>query len=731
MSQEEQRLRLGQQRETEQAITLDSEVLLRHMLALGASGSGKTVLSKAVVEDTLRLGIPAICIDPQGDLCSLALPGDSADTTLAQQYRDRIDAVIFTPASHTGIPLSADPLLALATNIPPQERLQAISGMAVQLVSLLGYAIDSDDGEGLIAVFDRALNLLWERNDWPDSIATFAAWFASLENDDLEILSRYLEPRRIEKATRKLARLDVGTRRHLFHDGLPLDIDTLLGRNAQIPVIPGKTRLAIIYLNTLQTQEDKIFLIAALAERLYNWMLRQPSRQPQLLFYIDEIAPFIPPIRKPASKPALSLLFKQARKYGVCCLMATQNPGDLDYKALAQFGSWALGRMTVRQDINKISPSVRALAGEQADSVLAALPAQTAGQFQLLSPDAFEQPQALQARWLYSQHTTLDEQSIKTLAAQHQWAKRYQLPTATPAINPQSTSQPQQPSPKQSEEQVAKPAPAKKSQTGKAAPESTNHLDTLATRPSMSAAEFASASGLSESRARQVLKTLVNEGEVAKFKQGRSFRYWVIKGGYRPDLGLIKDVLAFAPQVDKAQAEKLAIEEHLEGPWMGMFGFDEHLEGMELFHFMALRLMFRETVQRHFLGRLFGPSHEEHHDSLYLHPLDLRFVLFHPKRGIRLESELAHERASAVADFDDSARLVPCRPGELNFDIREWQQRCPDQQVIEHFAQRFDAVPERVEPVFIPAWRFRYIADRRGSTRVIAVDALSGQPFAW
>src|SRR5690606_25742517 len=103
---------------------------------------------------------------------------------------------------------------------------------------------------------------------------------------------RYLDVRKLDAACQKLARLDVGARRLLFHEGLSLDIDLLLGLGDASAPLPGKTRLSIIYLNSLNTQEDKEFFVAALTERLYTWMLRNPSTEPQALFYIDEVAPF-------------------------------------------------------------------------------------------------------------------------------------------------------------------------------------------------------------------------------------------------------------------------------------------------------------------------------------------------------------------------------------------------------------------------------------------------------
>ena len=227
-----------------------------------------------------------------------------------------------------------------------------------------------------------------------------------------------------------------------FHDGIPIDVDVLLGRGAGAAATPpGSTRVAVIYLNTLHHQEDKDFFVAALADRLYSWMLAHPSPEPQALFYIDEVAPFVPPVRKPACKDGLPLLFKQARKYGVCCLMATQNPGDVDYKAMAQFGTWALGRLTTRQDLKKIEPTVKSLDPVACDAIMQQLPALRPGEFALLSPDHFSEARALAARWLLGAHETYDEERIERLADEH-WRERFA------ALERGSTPAPVAPAPK-------------------------------------------------------------------------------------------------------------------------------------------------------------------------------------------------------------------------------------------------------------------------------------------
>src|SRR5688572_11633565 len=141
-------------------VRLPPAVLLRHAMALGSSGSGKTVFCKVLVEEAVRQRIPVIAVDPQGDLCSLALqpppfPGESAAAT---EYRERADVVIFTPAARKGVPLCADPVNGAAARLAPTEQLLAFSRTAGRIVSLLGYDLDGGDGPGLVAVIDRVLH---------------------------------------------------------------------------------------------------------------------------------------------------------------------------------------------------------------------------------------------------------------------------------------------------------------------------------------------------------------------------------------------------------------------------------------------------------------------------------------------------------------------------------------------------------------------------------------------
>src|SRR3989440_2129585 len=133
---------------------LSPEHLLRHVVILGASGSGKTVASKVLIEEMLRAGVPAIVVDPQGDLASLAIPGDPADVSrhgvpdaTAREVLGRAEVVIWTPGSEAGIPLGLSPLSLTGLPDDPDARAETLSVAARAVVSLLGINLEKEEGK--------------------------------------------------------------------------------------------------------------------------------------------------------------------------------------------------------------------------------------------------------------------------------------------------------------------------------------------------------------------------------------------------------------------------------------------------------------------------------------------------------------------------------------------------------------------------------------------------------
>jgi len=322
----------------ESLVELPVKAFHRHLMVLGASGSGKTVLCKCVMEEAVRNDIPLIIVDPQGDIASIGLKGNPEETkkhgtplAIQEEFFEKARVNIFTPASSKAIPISVNPLRFPSEDTPREESILAIDMTATSLASFLGYDLGSDAGKGAKAYLFTVLEHLWQERQAIKDMGDLADIVLRPPSKIRGILFDLVTKKEPQEIARKLRFLTVGTPSLLFQMGVQIDIDMFLDRS------DGKVPVNIIYMNTLNSENDKQFFLATLLRELYCWMLKNPSEDVQLLFYVDEIAPYIPPYpRNPPPKEAYALLFKQARKYGIGLVAATQNVTDIDYKALAQ-----------------------------------------------------------------------------------------------------------------------------------------------------------------------------------------------------------------------------------------------------------------------------------------------------------------------------------------------------------------------------------------------------------
>ena len=398
------------------------EALKRHMVALGSSGSGKTVLCKVIVEEVVRKGLPVIAVDPQGDLASLGLMADpdkliamGVDPVIAHEYHSRVDVKIWTPGSRHGIPISIAPVLHTHGIQGFEDRLRAWSSIADSLASLAGYSNTSEIGECARVSFCTILEYADTHKLRIDNLNDFSDFLRDPPMLLLEQIDPIFGAGDRAKAERRFRIKMMGSNRLLFDLGKAIHIDSLFGYDTDGAADNGKVRVSVVYLNTLNTFEEKSVFVAMLCNALYQWMMYEASVDPVGLFYMDEVAPYMPPVMKPASKSGLMMLLRQARKYGLCMMLATQSPGDMDYKGLSQVGTWALGKIATRQELAKIAPALRAEAGLDVDAVAEALPGFTAGRFALINADHFNGPQEVQARWLVSRHECLSPDRVEEL----------------------------------------------------------------------------------------------------------------------------------------------------------------------------------------------------------------------------------------------------------------------------------------------------------------------------
>ncbi|HEY1122973.1 MAG TPA: DUF87 domain-containing protein [Haloferula sp.] len=384
-------------------ILYDSKDLVTHGVVLGMTGSGKTGLCLALLEEAAMDNIPAIVIDPKGDISNLLLTFPDLDaksfrpwineddaakkgitpdehaaktaemwkTGLADwgqppervaQFRDKVDINIFTPGSKAGIPVS----ILSSLEVPPfeimddaellGERVESTVSSLLSLVGVNADAIQSPEAVLVGAIFQHA----WaaEQNV---TLETLIRHIQKPSFDKVGVID--LESFMPEKARQSLAlkfnNLLASPGFATWLEGPPLDIAKML----HAP--DGKPRISIFSISHLGDAE-RMFFVSLLLNQTLGWMRAQSGTTSlRALLYMDEIYGYLPPSANPPSKKPMMTLLKQGRAFGLGCLLATQNPVDLDYKALSNIGTWFLGRLQTERDKLRVLDGLEGAAGAQ------------------------------------------------------------------------------------------------------------------------------------------------------------------------------------------------------------------------------------------------------------------------------------------------------------------------------------------------------------------------------
>ena len=381
----------------------DSKDLVTHAVCVGMTGSGKTGLCMGLIEEAAIDRVPAIVIDPKGDLANLLLTfpdlegkdfkpwvneedgarkGLSLDdyaTVQAHQWkeglaawgqdgerirmlRESADFSIYTPGSQAGLPVSiiksfaAPPQAILDDNEYLRER---VSSTASSLLGLLGIEADpvkSREHILISTIFDHA----WRNGQDLD----LAGLIGRVQKPPvarvgvLDIEGFYPAKERFELAM-AINNLLAAPGFSAWMEGEPLDVSALL-RTAQ-----GKPRVSIFSIAHLSDAE-RMFFVTLLLSQILAWVRTQSGTTSlRAILYMDEIFGYFPPVKNPPSKQPLLTLLKQARAYGLGCVLATQNPVDLDYKGLSNAGTWFIGRLQTERDKARVLEGLEGAASEQ------------------------------------------------------------------------------------------------------------------------------------------------------------------------------------------------------------------------------------------------------------------------------------------------------------------------------------------------------------------------------
>ncbi|RQW06316.1 MAG: ATP-binding protein, partial [Calditrichaeota bacterium] len=377
---------------TDNLTLYDSRDLTTHAVCVGMTGSGKTGLCVGLLEEAAIDGIPAIIIDPKGDMTNLLLtfpelmPADflpwiheseaertgltvteyaekqaatwkkgleswGQSTDRIRRLKSSAEFAVYTPGSTSGLAVS----ILSSFQAPPEPLIRdedafgdKISTTVTSILGLLDIDADPVKSREYI-LLSSLLNHYWRAGQDLDLSGLIHAIqsppISKIGVFDLE--SIFPTKDRMELAM-TINNLLASPSFQAWLTGEPLDIDRLLY------TAEGKPRHSIFYISHLSDSE-RMFFVSLLLNQLLGWMRTQPGTGSlRALLYIDELFGYMPPVENPSSKKPLLTLLKQARAFGLGVVVATQNPVDLDYKGLSNIGTWFIGRLQTDRDRDRI-----------------------------------------------------------------------------------------------------------------------------------------------------------------------------------------------------------------------------------------------------------------------------------------------------------------------------------------------------------------------------------------
>jgi len=463
--------------DTKQDLLLyDAKDLTTHAVCVGMTGSGKTGLCLSLLEEAAIDGIPAIAIDPKGDIGNLLLsfpdlrPADfrpwidereaerkgmsqdayatkvadqwreglaqwGQDGARVRRFRDAVDLAIYTPGSSAGLPLNI--LRSFAAPDPDlvndadafSDRISSAASGILALVKIEADPITSREHILLSTLFDAA----WRAGrDLDLGQLIHEIQVPPVTTIGVMDVDTFFPPKDRMALSLRLNSLLASPDFAAWLDGEPLDIKRLLWTEE------GKPRIAVLSIAHLSDPE-RMFFVTLLLNEMIAWMRAQSGTASlRALLYMDEVFGFFPPTANPPSKTPMLTLLKQARAFGIGVVLATQNPVDLDYKGLSNAGTWFLGRLQTERDKERVLEGLEgasAAAGAKFDrqhmgEVLAGLKSRVF----LMNNVHEDVPVVFQTRWALSYlRGPLTRAQIQTLMApRKEAAAKATAPAATP-----------------------------------------------------------------------------------------------------------------------------------------------------------------------------------------------------------------------------------------------------------------------------------------------------------
>lgn len=388
-------------------VSIEVEALKRHSAFLGGTGSGKTTAALNVVEELLLRGIPALLVDRKGDLAGYAIdevwntPAETPERDAQRaELRARVQVDLYTPGNPDGRSFSIRLLPADFGELSLHEQQQAARVTAMALAAMMQVR-----GQKL----DRATAVL-------QSALVHAAQSRGSGDFDLDTFLRHLsdpEPSLFASLgslkdflAEVVLALDIMLRNRgsSLQGDEPLDVARMLAPSA------GRTRLAIVSTKFVGVAADVQFWVSRLVSDFIRMGQRRPSDRLQAVLLLDEADAYLPATAQPASKQPVEDLLRRGRSAGLGVMLATQSPGDLDYRCRDNVTSWFIGRVGQKTALAKLEPLFEGRNGS-----IQALPQQDIGQFHYVGERSLERLQF--TRNLVRLPAQVPDADILTLAA--------------------------------------------------------------------------------------------------------------------------------------------------------------------------------------------------------------------------------------------------------------------------------------------------------------------------
>jgi hypothetical protein len=460
---------------------IPSTTFLTHAAVLGASGSGKTVVCKSIVEEALRNNIPVIAVDPKGDIGALGIglgdfssegllihakveaedrgggdPEEIAEdwvnlyqekleesfgdeyTEVEQEFSDKVATVLITPKNSAGIQISLTPQFEKPKNYAtmmeesPDAVLSALDLKIQLLLSRVGIGASSSTDNRVIFL-NNIIRHVWEHEK--KKSVSLDLLIEKIQDPPFEkvgslVVEKFISNPKRQELARRINALMVRA-----VPGVELDFDKLIG----LATKEKKTPIIVFDLRKITDSGERNTFVAEILGEVQRWAWSKGgTSRLRAIMYFDELYGFMPAgSLSPPSKTALLILLKQARAAGLGCILATQNPGDLDYRGLSNIATWVLGRLATNQDIAKVQGALKPVfegAGgteEEFRSLMSSIRALKPGNFIAYNPRYGVN--RLKTRWLLSLHKgPLTDSEISALTLKPPKPKKTEVKKVTP-----------------------------------------------------------------------------------------------------------------------------------------------------------------------------------------------------------------------------------------------------------------------------------------------------------